>query len=164
MESFLKLLQARISCNSILQIGIDVIILGLLAAIILVKKPRMSKKDQAVVASFERIVQETAEISMKFEVNLEKRQDLLQQITAKLDDRIQEANKLCARLEKLSRIETGREAVRQTSSADSTAQSSDQQKVLALAEKGLNSSEIAKRLKRPVGEVELILSLRKIAS
>jgi transcriptional regulator len=41
---------------------------------------------------------------------------------------------------------------------------SEQQKVLLLARKGLDASEIAKSLKRPVGEVELILNLQRIAS
>ena len=52
--------------------------------------------------SLEKIVEETAAISQGFENNLEKRQELLQQITAKLDQRIQAAQDLCARLEKLS--------------------------------------------------------------
>ena len=164
MESFLKLLEARISFNAILQIGIDVIILGLLVAIMRVKRPVMSKKDEAIVASFEKIVEETSEISRSFEANLEKRKDLLQQITAKLDQRIQQGEKLCARLEQLSRVETERAASRHSSEADSKVHVSDQQKVVSLAAKGLNAGEIAKRLKRPVGEVELILSLRKIAS
>lgn len=162
MESLLKLLEARISLNAILQIGIDVVILGLLVAIMRVKRPRMSQKDQAVVASFERIVAETAEISRKFEVNLQKRQDLLQQITAGLDERIQEGHKLCARLDQLSRAQT--ERAPKAHSPDAAPRASEQKTVLSLAAKGLTAGEIAKRLKRPVGEVELILSLRKIAS
>lgn len=164
MESFLKLLEARISFNTILQIGIDVIILGLLVAIMRVKRPRTSKKDEAMVASFEKIVEETAEISRRFEDNLEKRKDLLQQITAKLDERILEGQKLCARLEQLAGVEIDRAAIRHSADADSNAHASDQQKVVSLAAKGLNVGEIAKRLKRPVGEVELILNLRKISS
>lgn len=164
MESFLKLLEARISFNAILQIGIDVIILGLLVAIMRVKRPAMSKKDEAMVGSFQKIVEETAEISRKFEANLEKRKDLLQQITGKLDERIQEGEKLCVRLEQLSRIETERAANRHSPDTDSNVHASDQQKVLSLAAKGLHAGEIAKRLKRPLGEIELILHLRKIAS
>lgn len=167
MESIVKLLETRASFNAILQIGIDVMILGLLAAVLFVKRPRTSKKDEALVGSLEKIMGETAEISRKFEVNLEKRQDLLQQITAKLDERIQEGHRLCERLEQLSsRVETETAPHRRPSNADRNANphASDQQKVLALAQKGLSADEIAKRIKRPVGEVELILSLSKIAS
>ncbi len=164
MEPLLKLLEARTSFNAILQIGIDVIILGLLVVVMRVRKPKISKKHEELVASFEKIVEETAEISRKFEVNLGKRQELLQQITLKLDERLQEGQKLCARLEQLSRVQTETAAIRHASKADSIIHTSDQQKVLALAQKGLTAAEIAKRLKRPVGEVELILNLRKIAS
>ncbi|MGC8490255.1 MAG: DUF6115 domain-containing protein [Syntrophobacteraceae bacterium] len=162
MESLLTLVEARISFNSILQIGIDVIILGLLVAIMRVKRPGTSKKAEAIVASFEKIVEETAEISRKFETNLEKRQELLQQLTAGLDERIQEGNKLCARLEKLSRLEVEKPAAMRSSVSAANEHLSVQQKVLSLSDKGLNGAEIAKRLKRPVGEIELILNLRKI--
>ncbi len=117
-----------------------------------------------MIASLDKIVEETGEISRQFEFNLEKRKEMLQQITSKLDERIQEGNKLCVRLEQLSRIETERPAARQPVHTESKSYASEQQKVLALAQKGLNATEIAKRLKRPIGEVELILNLRKIAS
>lgn len=164
MEYLLKLLEARISLNAILQIGIDAVILGLLVAIMWAKRPGVSRKDEAILASFGKIMEETAEISRKFEANLEKRKDLLQQITAKLDGRILEGENLCARLEQFSRGETERAENRRPAEAAPNVRSSDQQKVLSLAAKGLSAGEIAKRLKRPVGEVELILNLRKIAS
>lgn len=102
MEFIATLFGSQVSLNSMFQIGVDVIILGLLGVILTVKKPRISKKDEEVMKSFEKIVDETALISQKFEFNLQKRQDLLQQITAKLDQRIQQAEGLCARLDQLS--------------------------------------------------------------
>lgn len=164
MESILKILEARTSFNAIFQIGMDVVILVLLALVLRVKRPRMSPKDEDLVESLGKVIEETAEISRKFEANLEKRQELLQQITAKLDERIQEGRQLCARLEHLSRVENERAAIVHSSNAVPGGHTSDHQKVLALARKGLDADEIAKRIKRPVGEVELILSLRKIAS
>jgi hypothetical protein len=164
MEFISKLFGSQVSLNSMFQIGVDVIIIGLLGVILTVKKLRISKKDEAVMKSFEKIVEETALISQRFEINLEKRQDLLQQITAKLDQRIHEAESLCTRLEQLSQINTDKLAVQHSSSAGPRPQGGDQQKVLFLARKGLDASEIAKSLKRPVGEVELILNLQKIAS
>ncbi len=164
MESILKLFETQASFNSMFQIGIDMIMLGILAVILVVKKPRISKKDEAVMKSFENIVEETAAISRSFEINLEKRQELLQQVTAKLNQRIQEAQSLCGRLEQLSRTNTEKLAVQNSASLAPRAQISDQQKVLLLASKGMDASEIAKSLKRPVGEVELILNLQRIAS
>ena len=164
MESILKLFETQASFNSLFQIGIDVIMIGMLAVILVVKKPRISKKDEAVMKSFEKIVEETAAISQSFEINLEKRQELLQQVTVKLNQQIQEAQSLCARLEQLSRMNTDKLVVQNPSSASPRPQMSDQQKVLLLARKGMDASEIAKSLNRPVGEVELILNLQRIAS
>ncbi len=164
MELISKLFGTQVSFNSMLQIGVDVIILGLLGVILTVKRLRISKKDEGVMKSFENIVEETALISQRFEINLEKRRDLLQQITAKLDQRIQEAESLCTRLDQLSQINADKLEARHSSSVGAHAQRADQQKVLLLARKGLDASEISKSLKRPVGEVELILHLQKIAS
>jgi hypothetical protein len=164
MEFISKLIGSQVSLNSMFQIGVDVITLGLLGVILTVKKLRISNKDETVMKSFEKIVEETALISQSFEINLEKRQDLLRQITAKLDQRIHEAESLCTRLEQLSRINTDKLAVLNSSTAGPHSQGADQQKVLFLARKGLDAPEIAKSLKRPVGEVELILNLQKIAS
>ena len=75
MEFISKLFETQVSLNSMFQIGVDVIILGLLGVILTVKKLRISKKDEAVMKSFEKIVEETALISQRFEINLEKRQD-----------------------------------------------------------------------------------------
>ena len=164
MELISKLFGTQVSFNNMFQIGVDVIILGLLGVILTLKKLRISKKDEGVMKSFENIVEETALISQRFEINLEKRRDLLQQITAKLDQRIQEAEGLCTRLDQLSQINTDTLAARHSSGAGPRPQGADQQKVLLLARKGLDASEISKSLRRPVGEVELILNLQKIAS
>jgi len=165
MEFIAKLFGTQVTFNNAFQIGVDAVMLGLLAVIVITRKPRISKKDESVMKSFERIVGETAEISKSFEINLEKRQELLQQITAKLDQRIQEAQNLCTRLEtEFSSTGSDRLAVRHSSGVGVRAHNPDQQKVLALSKKGLDASEIAKRLKRPVGEIELILDLQKIAS
>ncbi len=165
MEFISKLFETQASFNSMLQIGVDMIILGLLAVILALKKPRISKKDEAVMKAFAKIVEETANISQRFEINLEKSRDLLQQITARLDQRIQEAQSLCNRLEiEFPRIDADKVADKYSSGADPQPRGADRQKVLFLAGKGLDASEISKSLKRPVGEVELILNLQKIAS
>ncbi len=164
MVSFLKLLETHTSLNAFLQIGLDVVILGLLAAVLRAKRPKVSRQDETLLRSLDKIMAETAEISRKFETNLEQRQELLQQVTAKLDGRIQEGLKVCARLEELSNARTERIAPGNPPKAETNAHPSDQQKVLALARQGLDADQIAVRLKRPVGEVELILNLRKIAS
>jgi DNA-directed RNA polymerase subunit L len=164
MELISKLFENQTQFGMILQISIDVVILVLFAVILTVKRPRISKKDEAVVRSLQKIVEETKTISQDFETNLEKRQELLQQVTLRLDQRIQVAQNLCARLEQLSQTaETSAQNFDVPPTAGPRPQNADQQKVLSLARKGLNAAQIAKSIKRPVGEVELILGLRKIA-
>ncbi len=167
MESILKLFEIQTPLSIIFQIGVDVIILGLLVFILTLKRPRISKKDEEVMRSFEKIMEETAIISQSFEVNLEKRQELLQQITARLDQRIMDAKSLCARLERSPNGADDKLAIQSSQSsltAGPRSQNADQQKVLSLARKGMSATEIAKSLKRPAGEIELILDLQKIAS
>lgn len=164
MEFLSKFFETQVSFNSILQVGVDIIMLGLLGLILFVKKPRISKQDEAVMKSFEKIIEETGQISRKFDLNLEKRQELLQQITAKLDQRMEEAQALCTRLDRLFRIDADEIAARQPPRPAARPRGVDPKEVLSLARKGLDASEIAKSLKRPVGEVELILNLQKIAS
>ncbi len=165
MESLLKLFETQAPFNIVLQIGVDVIILGLLVFILTMKKPRISKRDEEVMKSFEKIVEETARISQGFEENLEKRQELLQQITARLDQRILDAKRLCARMEQQPpRAAEDKPAAQSPPAAGPRPQNADQQRVLSLAKKGMNAAQIAKNLKRPAGEIELILDLQKITS
>jgi hypothetical protein len=166
MEPILKLFETHTQFGTMLHIAVDVLILVLLTVILVLRGPRISKKDEVLMRSLEKIVEETATISQGLESNLGKRQELLQQITAQLDQRIQAAQNLCTRLGQLTRA-TGENPAQNTENlptAGPRSQNADQQKVLALARKGLNAAEIAKNLKRPVGEVELILDLKRIAN
>jgi signal transduction histidine kinase len=165
MESIWKLFESQTQFSTILQVSVDVIILVMFGVILTFKRPRISKKDEALVRSLEKIVGETTTISQHFKNNLEQRQELLQQITAGLDQRIRIAQELCDRLGQLSlAAEVSTQKIDDFLTAGPRPQSADQQKVLTLAQKGLNAAAIAQKLKRPVGEVELILGLRKIAS
>jgi hypothetical protein len=166
MEYILKFFETHTQFSTMLHIAVDVLILGLLILILVLKAPRISKKDEGLMRSLEKIMEETATISKGLESNLGKRQELLQQITAKLDERIQAAQNLCARLGQLSqtRPEKPAQNTENLPPAGQRSQNADQQKVLSLAQKGLNAAEIAKNLNRPVGEVELILDLKRIAN
>lgn len=155
--------------TGVLQIGLDILILGLLAVLLGGRKRRMTAKDKEVIESFEKIIEQTGTISHEFGTNLEKRRELIKEITAALEERIQEARDVCGRLERLLKTAgTGLSSPASAKTAPApagTRQSAktDQRKVAFLADKGLDAAEIAKSLKKPVGEVELILNLRKIA-
>ncbi len=163
MELIAKIFENQSSLSSLFQIGLDILILGLLAGVLIFRRPGISKKSREIFDSFGRIIEETNAISKEFETNLQRRKDLLQNITVKLDQRILEAQSLCSRLEALIQTNNEKAATAALFSGNTGSQVTDQQRVLFLAKKGLSAAEIAKNLKRPVGEIELILNLQKIA-
>jgi hypothetical protein len=167
MEYLQQLFENQHSLSSLSQIVLDLLILGLLAVVLLGKKRRLLKKDSEVIDSFQKIVEETGSISRDFEANLQQRQNLIHQITAGLDQRILEAQKMCDRLEQLIRqlVQANADVeAKSIAAGNARARNSEHQKVVALAQKGLNASDIARNLKKPLGEVELILNLQKISS
>jgi hypothetical protein len=162
MDFLLKLLEAPPEVTGYFQLALDIVILALLAMVFFEKKKKSVRGNDELLQTFGRILDETQTISKEFEVNLEQRQLLLQQITAKLDQRIAEAQQVVARLGELAAAPP-----RDGSEGDSgmgIPKSQDQRQVLSLARKGLDATQIARQLRKPVGEVELILSLQKISS
>ncbi len=165
MEFFSNLFATQSNLGTFPQIVLDVVILALLALIILaVRKRKGSGKDAALVESFEKIIEATAAISKEFEANLAKRQELIQQITARLDRQIRESQDLCLRLEQAGRDASSAHSAAAFPAKTTHPEKIDRQKVLALANKGLSAQEIAKNMKKPVGEIELILNLLRIAT
>lgn len=176
MEFIAGIFENQQSLGSTLQICLDIVILVMIAVLLLGKKQRSYRTDDAVIESFEKIIEETKSISGEFGANLEQRQDLIQQIMLKLDQRIQEAENLCARLTRMTQAATDNLRILSEAAAAPSVNSpaganqsinrhsgqNDHQKVLFLANKGLNTTEIAQNLRKPVGEVELILNLQKI--
>ncbi len=168
MEYLTGIFSNQPNLTAVLQIGLDILILGLLAVLLGGRKRRATDKDRAVVESFEKIIGQTETISQEFGANLQKRQELIKEITAALDERIQEARDSSDRIERLLKKAT--QDLEAPASANMAPPPSgirqsaktDQQKVFFLADKGLDAAEIAKSLRKPVGEVELILNLRKI--
>ena len=103
MEPLLRIFENQPFLCSLVQIVLDILILGLLAVVLLGKRRKISKKDGAIMDSFQKIIEETGTISRKFEANLQQRQDLIQQVTSRLDQRILEAQRMCDRLEQSMR-------------------------------------------------------------
>jgi DNA-directed RNA polymerase specialized sigma24 family protein len=166
MEALLRIFENQSSLTGISQIALDILILALLAVVLFAKRRRISRKDGEVIESFQKIIEETGAISRNFETNLQQRQNLIQQVTAGLDQRILDAQKMCEKLkqsmDQLVQLNADTET-KSSSSAIVQVRNSNQQKVILLAKKGLDASEIAKKLNKPLGEVELILNLQKIS-
>ena len=114
-------------------------------------------------ASLQQIIEQTTTIAKDFDTNLQERQVLIQQLLAKLDQRTKDAQILCSQLETLSR-EPRTQPVAAIQPPAAPAPSSDHKKVMLLAQQGLSAEAIAKRLQKPLGEVELILNLQRLSS
>ncbi len=171
MDYLISLFGSKPSMSSIFQIGLDITILVLLFVILAGRKQKVPVTDEKVMASFAKIIEDTEEISREFGANLEQRHELIRQVMAKLDQRITDAEDLCSRMERLDR--QARESADQLKALSTSVAAhvvsrstgkADHQRVLLLANKGLGAAEIARSLKKPLGEVELILNLQKISS
>jgi hypothetical protein len=146
---------------TLLQIFLDLLMIALLC-IFIRNRPRQMVLPgrEELVDSLEQIVQETQQIATEFEANLQERHKLIEQVLVQLDLRLDEARKVSQQLE------MGRIVANAIPAAPSEApgRTADQQEILQLAEQGLDPQAIAARLKKPLGEVELIVKLRRLAT
>ena len=141
------------------QIFLDLVLLALLVVVFITKRPLSLKGSEELSQSLEKIIQDTAALSEQFESNLRDRRMIIQQVVSQLDFRIQEAQKVVEQLEKLQK------AVKYSSpSSVPFSKQGESQQIIELAQRGLDAQAISKRLKKPIGEIELILSLQKLSS
>lgn len=143
----------------IFQILLDLGLIGFMALFFL-KRPKNQQAVEELAQSLGKIVEETKDISTQFESNLQERQRIIQQLLLRLDQKLDEARQVCQKLESLQR----QAQIPSPAPAEVTPpRQSDSQEILRLAQRGLDAAAIAKRLQKPLGEVELILSLQRIA-
>jgi hypothetical protein len=124
------------------------------------RTPRDTSGTGDLSQSLGKIIEETKAIAEQFESNLKERQILIQQLITKLDQRMKEAQDLCNQLKNIS-ID---QQLISPSGTGGQALHADQRKVIALARQGLDAETIAKRLQKPLGEVELILNIQRLTS
>ncbi|GKT07364.1 hypothetical protein [Desulforhabdus sp. TSK] len=158
MEMFSTWFGGEMSWTLVMQIVLDA---GLIILLFLILGRRSKPVDgsQDLVDALEKIVEETRVLAREFESNLQERKALIQNILSRLDERLSEAERVCSRLEEVQRAAL--EAKREITLVPAS-RSNDQEKVLQLAGKGLDAESIANRLQKPIGEVELILNLKKL--
>ena len=160
MELLGKLLENLPDLAGPIQIGIDILILALLFAILSGGRKKRAPDADELVKHLEQIIEQTGDISKEFNSNLEDRQLLIQQITATLDQKLAEARQMAAKLEEITASASSSAA---TAGFAST-KGADHKKVVLLSRQGLDAEQIARQLRKPVGEVELVLSLQKISA
>jgi hypothetical protein len=158
MQFMLEWLRDQATILGLLQIFLD-LMLALLVIILLARKPKTVNPAayEELTTSLEKIITETRQLASDFERNLQERHKLIKQITSQLDSRLNEAKSVCTQLETLQH------SAEQMARPEPLKRNADQQEVLRLARKGLEAEAIARQLRKPVGEVELILKLNKLS-
>jgi hypothetical protein len=105
----------------------------------------------------EPVLRDAEKVAKKFESQLKTKQQTIRKLNEYLDDRTISLNLLLNRAELY--LEESQEKDKKTAPKLHVV---DQQKeIIALAQKGLDSEKIAKQLSISVGEVELVLDLKK---
>jgi hypothetical protein len=159
MASLLEWLHVQSYLLTLAQIVLDLLLI-ILVLVFLTRRPKsvaVTGGDE-LLASFDRVLQETKEIAGAFDVNLEERQQLIQQVLGQLDARLEDAKKTVEQLQSLH------SAPPPTAPQEPPMRSLEQQEVLRLARQGLDADTIAQQLKKHRGEVELILKLHRLGS
>jgi hypothetical protein len=158
MQFILQGLYEQTSILTLLQVFLDMLLI-FLVIILVVKRPRAFSPSgyEELAASLERIVNETKQLASDFDANLQDRHRLIQQITTHLDSRLSEARSVCGQLE--AQIQSAEHTAYQ----EPLKRNVDHQEVLRLARKGHSAESVANMLKKPLGEVELILRLNKLS-
>jgi hypothetical protein len=140
-----------------LQIALDILVIAMLLFYI-TKPAKKVEGTETVMDSLQKIIDETRQISDVFDKNLHERQDLMQGILRKLDQEIREAEIVYRKLDSLRK---NMESTSQTQISPFV--SPENQDILRLAQTGMDAKSIAHKLKKPLGEVELILNLARIS-
>jgi hypothetical protein len=158
MEMLSTWFDGGMSWTLVMQIVLDIGLIILLF-LILGRRSKPVEGSHDLVDALEKIVDETSVLAREFESNLQERRALIQSMLCRLDERLSEAEKVCSRLEEAQRMAL--EAKRECTLVPPS-RNNDHEKVLQLAGKGLDAESIANRLQKPIGEVELILNLKKL--
>jgi hypothetical protein len=154
MQPLLEWLHGQPYFLTIVQIVLDVVLIAIVL-IYFTRRPKgipMLAREE-LVSSFEKIIQETKDIAEAFDTNLQERQQLIQQLLAQLDLRLEEAGK------SIDQVQNPLPLSQREIPSGTSARNADQQEVLRLSRQGLDAETIAQRMKKPRGEVELIMKL-----
>ncbi len=146
---------------AVIQIGLDIVLLGFLFFLILRRQPGPSL-DNPALRSAEDFLAASERLSAKFDENLQEKRALIQDLIFQLEAKTDEMKRLLDRAERLKWDVARRPAVVDdrprpvgTDPADKKAE------VIRLSRDGLSPAQIARRLRLPKGAVEVILSLKQ---
>jgi uncharacterized protein YoxC len=142
---------------TLVQVFLDILLIVFFVVVVL-RNPRKDQTGVELKQSLENILGETQTIAQEFETNLQERRELINQVVATLDRKVNEARHLCQTLERL------KQQPQVSSGQMSGSRDQENQAILHLARKGLNATAIAERLQKPLGEIEMVLSLKRLTA
>jgi len=102
MASLFEWLHAQSYLLTMSQIVLDLLLI-VLVLVFLTRRPKsvVVTGGDELLASFDRVLQETKEIASAFDTNLQERQQLIQQVLGQLDARLEDAKKTVEQLQSL---------------------------------------------------------------
>lgn len=145
----------------IFQMVIFVILLFLM--VFYIKKMKTSVKDEVsklaleeIIEMLEPLLKEANETAQLFEGQIKEKSNLVAKLNEKLDSRIISLNLL------LNRSETYLLSMEPSSGYNHHNADDQQESILSMHAKGLDSEQIAQKLSMPKGEVDLVINLKKM--
>jgi len=127
--------------------------------LVVFRRREKNESDNQFSQSLEKILAETQTIAQEFDSNLKERRELINQVVTTLDHKIKEAKQICQNLENM------KQQIKLSGAGQiSASRNQENQAILHLARKGLNAAAIAERLQKPLGEVEMVLSLKRLTT
>ena len=150
------------SLFSLLQIGLDLCLIGVMLFLLKKRSGDLIQADK-ITASINQVFEETRTLAEGFDANLRERENLIGQLLGKLDQQMEAASRLKAELEALH-MNLGQQTPPPSQAESISARHSEQRLIHQLSQQGLTPRAIAERLKKPLGEVELVLNLRSMAN
>lgn len=158
MNVLLEWLLEQSHLTAFLQVFLDLLLITFFV-IVIARRSRGAEEGGELGQSLQKILTDTQAIAQEFDANLKERSEIINHVVATLDSKINEARQVQQDLEKLKRqIEYS------ASSKTFSSRDHENQAILHLARKGLDAAAIAERLQKPLGEVEMVLSLRRLTT
>ncbi len=143
-----------------LQLGLDVLLLGLLGALFWRLRAASGGARPTTPADLQRFIAEATRLSGEFDRLLAEKRELVGTTLKTLDDRINHLQALASQLKNPPRPPAAPAPAPQAPAAALASPGQDfRARVLALASQGRSAQEIAQATGRPRGEVELVLGL-----
>lgn len=145
--------------TTMLQLALDGLLLFLVLVLLWNRRRKVPlETSNFPLESFERILSETKALSEEFDRNLRERGRLIQNFLDALDAKLAEARGVLKQLQQQGEFP----AMAGTAARPEPASKAVVERILHLADAGSSPQEIAARIHRPVGEVELVLNLHKL--